>query len=157
VKTRHRPDRSRSSVRSQPGDAAVVIAGIDDSRTSMRAAAYAAGLARRQGSRLVLVHVERCGLAATLEPGVTVLLRSAEREATCQLWDHLGEEVDVHGLHLETVTVYGDVADKLTRIACDRGAAAVVVGASEQLRHRLIGSIGARLSACHRWPVVVVP
>ena len=37
----------------------VILVGLDDSVTSMRAGAYAAGLARRQGARLVCVYVER--------------------------------------------------------------------------------------------------
>ena len=37
----------------------VILVGLDDSVTSMRAGAYAAGLARRQGARLVCVYVAR--------------------------------------------------------------------------------------------------
>ena len=37
----------------------VILVGVDDSVTSLRAGAYAAGLARRQGARLVIVYVEQ--------------------------------------------------------------------------------------------------
>ena len=37
----------------------VILVGLDGSVTSMRAGAYAGGLARRQGARLVCVYVER--------------------------------------------------------------------------------------------------
>ena len=36
----------------------VIVAGIDGSESSMRAAAYAAGLARRQNAMLALVYVQ---------------------------------------------------------------------------------------------------
>ena len=36
----------------------VVMVGVDGSETSLRAGAFAAGLARREGSRLVCVYVE---------------------------------------------------------------------------------------------------
>ena len=35
-----------------------IVAGIDGSETSMRAGAYASGLARRQGAKLALVYVQ---------------------------------------------------------------------------------------------------
>ena len=57
----------------------VVLTGVDGSRTSMRAAAYAAGLARRQQSRLVVVYVADNGAVgglARLSPGSAAVVAS---------------------------------------------------------------------------------
>ncbi len=69
----------------------LILAGVDGSRTSLRAAAYAGGLA------------------------------------------------------------------ELTKIAGQAHAGVVVVGASEHLGHRVVGSLAARLVRAGKWPVIVVP
>jgi nucleotide-binding universal stress UspA family protein len=46
---------------------------------------------------------------------------------------------------------------ELSRIADRVLADAVVVGASEQAGHRVIGSVAVRLVRMGRWPVTVVP
>jgi nucleotide-binding universal stress UspA family protein len=51
----------------------------------------------------------------------------------------------------------GDAYNELARIADEVKADAVVVGASAQAGHRLIGSVAVRLVRAGRWPVTVVP
>ena len=46
---------------------------------------------------------------------------------------------------------------RLTKIAEQVHADAVVVGASEQLGHRIVGSLATRLVRAGKWPVIVVP
>jgi nucleotide-binding universal stress UspA family protein len=48
----------------------LILVGVDGSRTSLRAAAYAAGLARRQHSRLLVVYVTRPSASIGVAPGV---------------------------------------------------------------------------------------
>ena len=46
----------------------VILVGLDGSRTSRRATAWAAGLARRQGAKLVVVFVQRPSASAAMAP-----------------------------------------------------------------------------------------
>jgi nucleotide-binding universal stress UspA family protein len=45
----------------------------------------------------------------------------------------------------------------LARVADESRADAVIVGASAQAGHRLLGSVAVRLVRTGRWPVTVVP
>lgn len=106
----------------------VILVGVDESVTASRAAWYAAGLARRQGARVVAVYVEpNAALVMTSAVGASVL--AAENEA------------------------HGEIA----RIAQETRADAIIVGASLKAGHRLLGSIAVRLVKAGKWPVTVVP
>jgi nucleotide-binding universal stress UspA family protein len=136
---------------------ALILVGIDGSRTSLRAASYAAGLARRQGSRLACVYVDRPGTTTGLDAGVQV----AERATNIEIAEDLRRQIDAgakeYGLDVAFYTAAGDPVAEITRLAEELRADAVVVGASESAGHRLIGSIAARLVRAGRWPVTVVP
>lgn len=54
-------------------------------------------------------------------------------------------------------TFRGDPYNGLVAAADQLKADAVVVGASEQAGHRIIGSVAIRLVKAGRWPVTVVP
>jgi nucleotide-binding universal stress UspA family protein len=123
-----------------------ILVGVDGSPTSMRAGAYAAGLARRQGSRLFVVFVTRAPLLSGLAPaqalpGVTESIAAQAR---------LGVLADFRA-------VPGDPYVELTRIAEELRVDAVIVGASAHAGHRLVGSLAVRLVRAGRWPVTVVP
>jgi nucleotide-binding universal stress UspA family protein len=61
------------------------------------------------------------------------------------------------GIAAEFRSVRGDPVVMLTSIADQEHADAVVVGASEHLGHRIVGSLAARLVRAGKWPVIVVP
>ncbi len=136
----------------------VIVAGLDGSDSSMRAAAYAAGLARRQNAVLALVYVQpvmTAGAALGVPVGDTTgevadSLASEIREATERFKDTWAVRWEFH-------TFRGDPYNGLVTAADELKADAVVVGASESAGHRFVGSVAVRLVKAGRWPVTVVP
>lgn len=139
---------------------AVILVGVDESVTALRAASYAAGLARRQGARVVLVYVASMagmGLAGPAGPAVL----AAENEAHDQIAKELADRADAMarelGIAVTFVNAHGDPFHEITRIARESRADAIVVGASLKAGHRLMGSLAVRLVRAGKWPVTVVP
>ncbi|MFF7200297.1 universal stress protein [Streptomyces sp. NPDC008141] len=136
----------------------VIVAGVDGSDSSLRAAAYASGLARRQNALLAVVYVQPVmstgaalgvPVADTTEEiaeGLVAEIRSAA-ERVREIWE----------VRWEFHTFRGDPYSGLVKAADELKADAVVVGASESAGHRFIGSVALRLVKAGRWPVTVVP
>jgi nucleotide-binding universal stress UspA family protein len=135
----------------------VVLVGLDGSRTSRRATAWAAGLARRQGAHLVVVHVQRPSASAAMAPGLAGAMPAAASAVAAELEAEIVPRAAEIGVRLEFISVVGDPWTELTRIADELRVDAVVVGASESAGHRIIGSLAGRLVRAGRWPVSVVP
>ncbi|MFF5261019.1 universal stress protein [Actinomadura viridis] len=136
----------------------VIVAGVDGSDTSMRAAAYAWGLARRHDARLVMVHVSPLTALSTLTPGGAAAMREASEEVAAELREEFRRALRRGpAVRYEFVTEQGDAATVLARVADETRADAVIVGASAQAGHRLVGSVAVRLVRAGRWPVTVVP
>lgn len=135
----------------------LILAGIDGSDTAMRAAAYAAGLARRQGAELALVYVRPIASAAATFAAEAVAAGEAVAE---DLERYLTETVEARSefqVRWRYLVRAGDPYRELVAAAEELSADAVVVGSSESVGHRVVGSIAVRLVRAGRWPVTVVP
>jgi nucleotide-binding universal stress UspA family protein len=139
----------------------VILVGIDDSVTSLRAGAYAVGLARRQGARLVCVYVEQpsalYGAAVSTGAAAIAEQERAFTETAADMKRRIEEGAVERGVRITFVAAAGDPYHELRRVADEVHADAVVVGASTKAGHRLVGSLAVRLVKAGRWPVTVVP
>ncbi|MFH9294909.1 universal stress protein [Streptomyces sp. NPDC017520] len=136
----------------------VIVAGLDGSDSSMRAAAYAAGLARRQNAMLALVYVQPV-ITAGAALGVPVSDTTSEvaEDLVTEIREATERFSDAWGMRWEFHTFRGDPYNGLVTAADELKADAVVVGASESAGHRFVGSVAVRLVKAGRWPVTVVP
>jgi nucleotide-binding universal stress UspA family protein len=136
----------------------VVLVGVDGSRTSLRAAAYAAGLARRQRAALVVVFVSSPAPYAGVASGVVAeAVQQTHDELAAELREECRRGAEELGLPVTFLCRRGDAYAELGRAADEHRADLVVVGSSEQAGHKLIGSVATRLVRTGRWPVLVVP
>jgi nucleotide-binding universal stress UspA family protein len=137
-----------------------ILVGVDDSVTANRAAAYAAGLARRQHARLIVVYVAPIvSMEAAAPGGASIIVAEAEArdEIAESLRARAGQMRQELGLSVTFINARGDAYSEIRRIADETRADAIVVGASTKAGHRLIGSLAVRLVRAGKWPVTVVP
>jgi nucleotide-binding universal stress UspA family protein len=138
-----------------------ILVGVDGSVTSLRAGAYAGGMARRQGAQLVCLYVAQHSAMYGAASGAGAGVIAAEDEALTATGEDLRHQAEVSaeqlGIQLTFVTARGDPYTELRRVADEIRADAVVVGASTKAGHRWVGSLAIRLVKAGRWPVTVVP
>jgi nucleotide-binding universal stress UspA family protein len=134
-----------------------ILVGIDGTETSMRAGAYAAGLARRQGSHLIALYVASTSpLAAQLAATAAAMIQTQD-EIARQLRDAVLEGAKLIGIDAEFVLRRGNPYRALITVANELRVDAVVVGASGQSGRRFVGSLAGRLVRDATWPVTVIP
>ncbi|GIF26788.1 nucleotide-binding universal stress UspA family protein [Actinoplanes tereljensis] len=139
---------------------AAIVVGIDGSPSSLRAGAYAAGLARRQHARLVAVYAraQPGGLLAVVDTSGAAVATTMEiqdqieTELVAAARTQLTRDVDA-----QLLVRFGDPFTVLCEVAREVQAGTVIVGRSDSLAHRIAGSLALRLVKCGRWPVTVVP
>ncbi|MFG2269453.1 universal stress protein [Streptomyces chartreusis] len=136
----------------------VIVVGVDGSDSSLRAAAYAGGLARRQNALLAVVYVQP---VMTAGAALGAPVAETTNEIAESLISYIREATErlkgIFDVRWEFHTFQGDPYNGLVKAADDLKADAVVVGASEQAGHRIVGSVAIRLVKTGRWPVTVVP
>jgi nucleotide-binding universal stress UspA family protein len=137
----------------------VILVGVDGSRSSLRAGAYAAGLARRQRSLLVIGYIQPVGAAVVPQAAASIAEagRGIAEQIRAQIHEALDRLPEDSMPNWEFRTRAGDPYGGLVKIAEEVRAEAVVIGASEHTGHRIVGSVGVRLVKSGRWPVTVVP
>ena len=135
----------------------LIMAAIDGSETSLRAAAYATGLARRQGAGLAFVFVHSMGSFAQAVPGAIAAMESANRTTADQLRDTMKQNMARIGVEAIFLERQGNPLTEICALADELRADAVIVGASTQAGHRIVGSLALALVRAARWPVTVVP
>ena len=135
-----------------------MLVGIDGSATSMRAAAYAAGMARRQGIHLIGLFVQTVPSASLQAVAATAgALIEAPDDITEELRRSFAEASERLGISGEFVVRTGNPYKELIAVARELRVEAIVIGASMQAGHRLVGSLASRLVKDAAWPVTVVP
>ncbi|MBX6358063.1 MAG: universal stress protein, partial [Micromonosporaceae bacterium] len=123
----------------------VILVGVDGSDTSMRAAAYACGLARRQRCHLVVAYVIAPSAFAWAIPGAGALLQSTLDEVEADLRREIRRLAEEARIPVSFLSRRGSPYPCLREMADEVKADIVVVGASAHRGHRLVGSIGTRL------------
>jgi nucleotide-binding universal stress UspA family protein len=134
-----------------------ILVGVDGTHTSLRVGAYAAGLARRQGAKLIVLYVKTTPATSIGVPELGAALDQAHDEIAAELRQQLVQQAPRLGLDAELLVREGNPYAELLRVAEERKVDAIVVGASTQAGHRLVGSLATRLVRHATWPVTVVP
>ena len=135
----------------------VIVAAVDGSTTSLRAASYAAGLARRQSAELVVVFVNAGAAMGSLLPEAGLMAIEAQQAVADEIRQQVEDGARRGGIRARFIETKGDVYREISRVCEAVLADAVIVGASTSAGHRIVGSLGVRLVRAGRWPVTVVP
>lgn len=134
-----------------------LLVGIDGSETSLHAAAYAAGMARRETAQLIALYVVSTSSVSAQMAATAGMMVQVQDEVTEELRRTVLEGAARIGLDSEFVVRRGNPYKELVGLAHERRVDGIVVGASMQSGHRLVGSLAGRLVRDAMWPVTVVP
>ena len=133
------------------------MAGFDGSQASRNALAYAAGMARRLERPLLVVYVTARGAYCEPLTGQVIRTVSDDEEVGRWLLAELDQVCDADDLQVHTTTRCGNPARELAAAAAQYSADALVIGASCQAWHQLVGSVPGWLARHVQCPLIVVP
>ena len=125
-----------------------VLVAVDGSRNSLRAADYAVGLACRTGSAVVGVYVCRVTPLAIGTPAVWVYAETAQEQVADEAMEYIAVRAKEVGAPYGFVVLNGSPSRQIRHLAGQLQASALVVGAPQQLAHRVCGSLAARSIRC---------
>jgi nucleotide-binding universal stress UspA family protein len=133
------------------------VVGYDGSESSRHALAYGAGMARRLGRPLLIVHVCPAGVYCEPLTGQVVGMQRDRDELERWLLAELDQVADSRDLKVCVLTRRGNPARELAATATEHGADALVIGVSTRVWHQLAGSVPGWLAKHAHCPVMVVP
>ena len=140
----------------------LIVAGVDGSEQSNRAAGVAAALARVRGATLVIVTVVRppegwWGIVGS--PPTAEALGDSLSDAQRDVLDATVAALDLEGVDYRTREEIGDAAVQLVAVCEELDADLLVVGrrGSGLLRRMVVGSVANHLIHESTSPVLVVP
>jgi nucleotide-binding universal stress UspA family protein len=134
-----------------------VLVAVDLSRTSLRAADYAAGLACRSGVGVVGVYVRHHNSLLLSTPGLAAQAQVAETDLAREAGGYLAECAERLGTEHSFAVLDGSPVPAIRRLARELQASALIVGATEHWAHRCFGSLAVRLARNPPCPVIIVP
>jgi nucleotide-binding universal stress UspA family protein len=135
---------------------AVILVGVDGGGPSMNAAAWGAGLARRERAALVLVYVEPLSNPAYWTPVPLGDTADSGVAFVDELRGNAARYLKTQGVRWEVVHHRGDAARGLEAVAEEVRADCIVIGRSHDGTGSL-GSVARTLINLATRPVVVVP
>lgn len=136
----------------------MILAAVDGTPSSLRAGSYAVNLVRSQNARLVCLYVNTPPVVLSSSVvGIDVAIKQTQSVIADELRELLMVRAEDLGLDATFIERSGIPYAEIVRAATELRADTIVVGASMQAGHRVIGSVGARLIRNAHWPVTVVP
>lgn len=135
----------------------MLLVGIDGSDTSMRAGAYAGGMALRLHARLVVLYVRTYKVTAAAAPSAVPAMQKAQDDIAQELLDMVDVQSKRLGINAEFIEREGSPFLEIVKLAKELPADAVIVGASTKAGHRFVGSLAVHLVKTSQWPITVVP
>lgn len=133
-----------------------ILVAVDGYESSLRAAAYAIGLARRQGLRLVVLYVHTLGRFASTPDSINAI-RAANAEAVGAVRIEMDRQGTALGVDIAVVERDGSPYVETVRLAGELRVDAVVMGGGRNFGYRYLGSPATRLVRNAQWPITVIP